>query len=149
MTYRLQNGAGGVEPAKGIGDGKVGDGQGKAGGSVGVTTGGVSGVVEPKLSGGERRKAGLNYFRLVQYPGTSRGEGERAVAFLRSQGVDASLVRSNNGAYFFLYALEGFTKRSSSSDSYLRKLRSLGRLWKSKHKGTSHWPDIFLKKYTP
>lgn len=96
------------------------------------------------------RKAGLNYFRLLQIPATGLDEGQKAVEFLASHGIDAVLISVNNGRSYKLLALRGFDRVSDpETQKYAESLKRLGRLWKAKHKGFSDWQGIYAEKYIP
>jgi len=96
------------------------------------------------------REPGLNYFRLVTLPDSAVGEGQKAVSFLQSQGVDAVLIPVNNGRSYKLIALPGFTRIGSpEAKKFEDRLKSLGRLWKSGHRGSSDWNDLLAEKYKP
>lgn len=96
------------------------------------------------------RQAGLNYFRLLQIPATGLDEGQKAVEFLASHGIDAVLISVNNGRSYKLLALRGFDRVSDpEAQKYADSLKRLGRLWKAKHKGFSDWQGIYAEKYIP
>jgi hypothetical protein len=97
------------------------------------------------------REPGLNYFRLVTMPGNARASGERAVRFLRRNGVDAALVPMKNNNSLKLIALRGFESPNSdpAARQFKRRLQSLGREWKAQHRGSSDWEDLYPEKYRP
>lgn len=96
------------------------------------------------------RKPGLNYFRLTTIPPSGRAAGQRAVRFLKRNGVDAALIATNNGA-LKLIALEGFRRPGSDPEArqYAQRLRRLGRQWEAQHDGSSDWSDMIAEKYKP
>jgi len=97
------------------------------------------------------RQAGLNYFRLQVMPDAGREEGLAAVAFLRENGVDATLIPINNDRSLKLIVLQGFARPNSdpAAQQYKSRLKTLGRLWESKHDGSTDWGDMFPEKYIP
>lgn len=96
------------------------------------------------------RQPGLNYFRLTALPGSGKDEGQRAVEFLRENGIDAGLIPVNNGRSWKLLALRGFDRIGSpEAKGHAEQLRKLGRLWKAQHKGSSDWNDAIFEKYVP
>jgi hypothetical protein len=96
------------------------------------------------------RVPGLNYFRLVELPGSAMDEGLRAIEFLRSNQIDAALIPVNNGRSYKLMALRGFERiGNAEAKAYRDRLETLGRLWKARHKGSSDWHDLIAEKYVP
>lgn len=96
------------------------------------------------------REPGLNYFRLVTLPASAAEEGTRAVAFLQRSGIDAVLIAENNGRSLKLMALPGFSGPGSpDARKFAERIKTLGRQWKSQHRGSSDWGDLLAEKYKP
>ncbi len=97
--------------------------------------------------GPDGRVPGLNYFCLETIPIAHRREGERAVAFLQRNGVDATLIPVNN-TWLQLTALRGFAKPYGEQGARFKSLlQALGRMWKAKHQGWHDWHDVYPVKY--
>lgn len=122
-------------------------------GAAGTTAaaGPAQAPMPPLAANFEPRKAGLNYFRLQVMPVSGQPEGVAAVEFLRANGIDAMLIPINNGQSLKLMALQGYAKPLSDATAkqYADRIRSLGRLWKAKHNGSTDWSDLFPEKYIP
>jgi hypothetical protein len=105
----------------------------------------------PEGKASDPRQGGLNYFCLTRLPATKRDELLKAVAFLKANGVDATIVSVNNGGSLKLVALKGFAKPNSDPEAqqYKSQLQALGRKWKAQAKASSDWKDLFPEKYKP
>ncbi|MBI1337996.1 MAG: hypothetical protein GC164_13700 [Phycisphaera sp.] len=121
------------------------------GGGVGATDGSVGS--DPGLpvvidDATDPRQKGLNYFVLAHY---DKRLAERAVAYLRSHGLDAAAKKVNNGLFQVL-ALRGFTAtelKQPARREYEQKIKELGTVWKSQEKGPSDFYDAYPDKYDP
>lgn len=94
----------------------------------------------------DTRQSGLNYLVLALY---DRVGAERLVDFLGANGVDATIVRSNNDR-FSVIDLRGFTAKELEGSAYREhrnKLRRLGQIWKREHNGATDLSDMWPKKH--
>ncbi len=95
------------------------------------------------------RTPGLNYYFLMTISARSRSEGERAVEFLRENGIDAALIPVKNGSRLSLAVLRGFRRLSSpEAKTFRQELLRLGRKWKATRRGYTDWHDLIAYKYT-
>ncbi|MBI1368082.1 MAG: hypothetical protein GC162_05450 [Planctomycetes bacterium] len=96
------------------------------------------------------RQPGMNYFRLISLPANA-DEAQKAVAFLKANGVDAGAIPFNNGRSVKLLALRGFENPLSDpvARDFADRLKMLGRKWKSQEHGSSDWKDLYPEKYRP
>lgn len=142
------------DPLAGSGDGPAGTSRERAGSS----SGGGS-----ELAGSETRRAdehsgwgpiesdpretGKYYFRLME----TRKEGaQRLAQFCRDNGLEAYMVRANNGNLWRVFVLPGFTaeERDEGADAALRdKIRRVGNSWKLQG-GARNLGDAYPVKYT-
>lgn len=113
--------------------------------------GGAVATTDAQSAQPDPRQPGLNYFRLVQLPNSSRAAGDRIVAFLADHGVDAAMIPVNNGRSYKLMALKGFDRPLSDpqAKAYQQKLLALGRKWKDELGGSTNWSDMIAEKYRP
>lgn len=96
---------------------------------------------------GDPRQVGLNYFCLATMPAKYRADAEKAVAFLKSNQVDARVFVVQN-RMLQVIVLRGFEKPySRDAKQFENLLRSLGRVWKAEHRGWSDWSDLYAIKY--
>lgn len=91
------------------------------------------------------RISGLHYFRLAEIPVRVQADGERMVQFLRSQGVDVTMIPVKNGRSLVVYVLPGFRSPSSGeAEAYRNRLIKLGQMWKAQGGATD-----FAGMYAP
>lgn len=103
------------------------------------------------------RGPGQKYLALVAFgpnpgdPDEHRGEALRCARFLHSQGVEVSVEPVDNGG-LELVCLRGFDPAEIGSDAYydeFDRLRHLGRLWHSQHRGPSDFSMMRLREFPP
>ena len=101
-------------------------------------------------SSGDPRTAGHNYFILMSVKQSRRDELDRAAKYLKSNGVDAAVLSTKN-RNVVLVVLQGFAPplrpQQSQIDALRNKLKTLGRSWKSTHRGSTDWYDLYLDKH--
>ncbi len=93
-----------------------------------------------------QRVRGLNYW-IVSY--TTPEEGERLVQFFAEHGLPARAYPASGGNVQ-VWVLRGYTaeeRRSAEADAFERRLRQLGRIWKSERGGTDNLDTMWPKKY--
>ncbi len=104
-------------------------------------------AVQAGAAARDPRRVGMNYYCLATMPLKYRAEAEKAVAFLKSNEVDARVFVVQN-RMLQVIVLKGFEKPSSrEAKRYENLLRSLGRTWKAEHRGWSDWSDLYAIKY--
>lgn len=112
-------------------------------------SGGIGRAGDAGGSGASVLRPGLNYLVLARYP---RKEAERLSAFLSSRGVETAVVPTDNGEFFHVVGLRGFTTeeyRSGEQAAYERMMKQLGRDWKAFNAGRGHnLSDMYWKLYT-
>jgi len=100
--------------------------------------------------GADTRVAGLNYFFVALYP---EALARRAAAFLRSQGVDATVVLNNaSRGLYHVVSLRGFRREEIGTPAYTEhraRLMRLGRIWKRDHTGPTDFSDAWAAKFEP
>ncbi len=105
---------------------------------------------DPALAVDDPREPGLNYFRMLQIDASYAAEADRVIRFLATQGVDAAAIPINNGRFVKVVALRGFQRvGDEAAVAYKRDLQRLGRKWKTEHKGTTDWNDLYAEKFIP
>lgn len=98
--------------------------------------------------GGEPRQPDW-YYLVVAHPRVEHAP--QLVEFLKSNGLDAHVVRDHNGVARKVIVLPGFaTKAERSSPTFTQlwdRLQAAGLKWKSKAKGNSTFGDAYLELY--
>ncbi len=116
------------------------------------STKGVSTPTQARSSAsstGDSRVPGMNYF-VVAYYGPELAE--RAAAFLRDRGVDATVVMAHNGRFRYVISLKPFAPGSMASAEareHESNLKRLGRIWKRDYKGPDDFSEVWAQKYRP
>lgn len=116
------------------------------------TTGGVNqpdGPVDASATAlsSDTRQSGLNYLVLATYPPE---EAQRLRRFLAAHGVAAAAVSVNNGRFFLVVDLVGFTAEDLRTPAYEQRrmlIRRLGELWRKQERGPSDLSDMWPQKY--
>ena len=104
-------------------------------------------VTTPATPAADPRQIGHNYYCLATLTLNYREEAERAKAFLARNDVDARVIKVQN-QWLQLIVMKGFeSPNSQDAKRYGNLLRSLGRAWKSEHRGWSDWSDLYLIKH--
>jgi len=106
-------------------------------------------VAEPASTGGDPRRKGAWYFRIVTGP--TQAGGEALVAFCRSEGLDARMVSDDNGKSRKIIVLPGLAgpeaRKSADGQALEAKIKSVGQRWKAKAKGNRSFDDAPLEPY--
>lgn len=100
-----------------------------------------------KTTNGEWRKAGYNYYIIARYP---EDDARRLVRFLRSNALETKIVPVNNEGLCHVVGVRRFHRselRSEQSKEYKREIIRLGRIWRTRHRGTGDLSDHYAKRY--
>lgn len=104
---------------------------------------------EPAPAGGDPRRKGAWYFRIVS--GATQAGGEALVAFCRDQGLDARMVSDDNGKSRKIIVLPGLSgpeaRKTADGQALEAKIKSVGQRWKAKAKGNRGFDDAQLEPY--
>lgn len=108
-----------------------------------------SSVVEPAVAGGDPRRKGAWYFRIVT--GATPQGGEALVAFCRSEGLDARVVSDDNGKSRNIIVLPGLAgpeaRKTVDGQALEAKIKSVGQRWKAKARSNRSFDDAQLEPY--
>jgi len=99
----------------------------------------------PTASGGDPRKAGLNYLVVMTGPAAAAGE---LAGFLRGKGLDAWLVSGNNAGLSKVIVLPASqTGSDQAAESLKADVKAAGRLWKAVKAGNPDLGDCYYEKF--
>jgi hypothetical protein len=109
----------------------------------------ASAPLDPAPAGGDPRRKGAWYFRIVT--GATQAGGEALVAFCRENGLDARMVSDDNGKSRKIVVLPGLAgpeaRKTSDGQALEAKIKSVGQRWKAKAKGNRSFDDAQLEPY--
>ncbi|MBL0920841.1 MAG: hypothetical protein IBJ10_01795 [Phycisphaerales bacterium] len=99
--------------------------------------------------GRDPRVAGLNYFICARL---REEEAVRAAEFLSANGVAAAVTPADNASLRLVVATRGFSRdemKGGEASALRSRITSLGRIYKSQHKGPTDFHDVYPEKHQP